>query len=440
MPDLIPEGHISVYSAFGSFELALWSGHSPTAELSNDNIYRGAPCAAADRFRVSRGRVEHLVVVEFLNAFKSGYLEAFVRPPNAVLNFVVPAESWSAAAFPEKAFERPEIVYRHGGYWDELVGRTLFVRKTQFDSWLAARTEARNDLNGCSSPATQALVDHLLELAACGLVPSSEIEDVGKQWGLPAFASTPAPRDHEPLNLPGWTLCMAVSWIVWRDIDCVREVMDTFRSASLRWVACTRLLACNGGKESVEVNGETLESPKPINLSTLELIEHEGKHPPKLMSAKSAREQLWLGLAEGKLDASGVNSEGAVSWIGKHEWSRLELAADRQLHDYVVSSNDRSRPAYTEIAVCQASLLQNWSNPGLLKSACPLPYPDAALPIRPRRGKLQATRQAIAALYPDGLPSGLTAKERLDQVNSWHRRQGNSQVALTTVLRAISAS
>lgn len=51
--------------------------------------------------------------------------------------------------------------------------------------------------------------------------------------------------------------------------------------------------------------------------------------------------------------------------------------------------------------------------------------------------KLAATRQALAELFPAGLPLGLSSKDRLNMINDWHRKNGSSQVGATTVLRAM---
>lgn len=51
--------------------------------------------------------------------------------------------------------------------------------------------------------------------------------------------------------------------------------------------------------------------------------------------------------------------------------------------------------------------------------------------------KLEATRAAIEAVWPGGVPAGLSDKARLGPVNAWLRTNGHEEVSRTTIVRAL---
>jgi hypothetical protein len=71
------------------------------------------------------------------------------------------------------------------------------------------------------------------------------------------------------------------------------------------------------------------------------------------------------------------------------------------------------------------------------------PRPERAEPL-PEKDKvaggkkLTAALEALSALYPADIPSGLTDKELLTAVNTWLKGKGNSTIAPRTLSRAKS--
>ena len=119
MVDLIPEGCISLSGAFDLFSSRLWNGHSPMAELHNENIYRNAPAIVADACRASLARVTDQMLAEMVHAFASGSLDALVRPLGANENSAS-LKNLEGSLLPRTVIPERYDRSRHGGYWDGL--------------------------------------------------------------------------------------------------------------------------------------------------------------------------------------------------------------------------------------------------------------------------------------------------------------------------------
>jgi hypothetical protein len=361
MPDLIPEGCISLCAAYDSFASGLWSGRDSVAELRDRITYAEGPPQLVGRSKASLAAVTDSMLAEFRYAFATGSLGALVRPSGAHENFAIPQDSWAWVHFPERAFLSEKIVPGHGGYWDGLVGRIPFVRRSEFDPWLSAKIDRKCSPEAIPSPAIQALRTHLIGLAQSGFLPSGEVENLASRWGLEPFASTPAEERHDPMKLSHWTLAMAASWIVWRDINCVRRAMDSYRSESWEWNSFGRQFLDR--TEPYQVFGEELRRPDPLSLMRLGTIEATGFNlwdRPMLMSIKSAREALWQHLGEDVISAAAVDDAGKHVIVPPHHWAGLVLAASRSGCDYLCFMRDSLRPAYTEIKLPRLEILSLW--------------------------------------------------------------------------------
>jgi hypothetical protein len=377
-------------------------------------------------------------LAEFRNAFATGSLSALVRVAGASENSAIPQDTWVSVFFPDRAFLEDQIVYRHGGYWDDLVGRTPFVRRSEFDPWLASKIERRNSTEAVSSPSIQALRTHLIGLAQDGFLSSGEIEQLASKWGLLPIASRPPEGSYDPMSVSHWTLAMAVSWIAWRDISCVREAMDAYRSDCWEWTSFHRQFL--DGDHPYEISGEELVVVAPLSLSHLcglEAVGCDAWDRPMLLSIKSAREALWRHLGEGDISAAAVDDGGDHVIVPQHQWAALELAESRSGQDYLVFSHNPAKTAYTRVAIPRNSILSIWIGPVDLLASASQAETRPALK-EPRKTKLASARQALAHLYPEGIPAGLTAKERQTAINDHLREMGSSSVSLTTILRALS--
>jgi hypothetical protein len=403
MPDLIPEGCISLCAAYDSFVSGLWSGHDPVAELRDKVTYAESPPRLVERSKASLATVADSMLAEVKHAFATGSLVALARPPGALENFAIPQDSWASVHFPERAFLSEKIVPGHGGYWDGLVGRTPFVRRTQFEAWLTEKVARRTDPHASPSPAHQALIDHLLGLALDGLLPSTEIERIARQWGLSPFESNPPAEKFDAVKLPRWTLCMAVSWIVWRTSEDARAAMDQYRSHCWRWVRCRRTIDL--GSERFEVDGEELITLPPLNLTLLDLADSEVTNADELetlkkMSIGAAHEELWQSLGQGEFSARALDADERVSEIPAREWEHLKLASGWNGSDYLVFAHAPLRTAYSKVTVSSTAVRDRW--PGQSRSPRKTDEQIKSTQLASRRIVFAVDDEARRIVFDDG--------------------------------------
>jgi hypothetical protein len=157
MPDLIPEGCISLCAAYARFASELWLGHSPVTELP-EVTYGEIPPHVVASSHASLAAVTDSMIEEFRSAFASGSLNAMVRPPTASENFAIPQDTWDSAFFPDQAFLCEQIMFPEGGYWGGLVGRIPFVKRSEFDPWLSAKIDRKRNFEATPSPLSKRYV------------------------------------------------------------------------------------------------------------------------------------------------------------------------------------------------------------------------------------------------------------------------------------------
>src|SRR5262245_25136922 len=108
------------------------------------------------------------------------------------------------------------------------------------------------------------------------------------------------PKPPDPMAMSTWTLGQTLAWIVWRTPAKVRE----------NWNASM------------------------VELSLDEALAKQREKTEQLVSAKTAREELWARLAEGALTASAFKEgTGRPVQIPAYEWAVLQLTEDMNLGD-----------------------------------------------------------------------------------------------------------
>jgi hypothetical protein len=80
------------------------------------------------------------------------------------------------------------------------------------------------------------LRDKILSKARYGEITPQQAEAEAAANGLPPLEQKPPLPAFDPLNESHWSLVMAIAWIVWRDIDAVRDQNAEFRKRCTRWV------------------------------------------------------------------------------------------------------------------------------------------------------------------------------------------------------------
>jgi hypothetical protein len=413
---------------------SLWQGEAPVLFLQALDLRNAPHPSVAERVRRELANLSDTMLAEFRGAFARGDLEAGVREPGSPAECAIPPEAWTEAFFPERVFLADDAPPGLGAYFDSIAGRTPFIRLSELQPWLADKDAERAGPNHRRSPTVSRLVDLLIGLASDGIASSTEVEAWLDRWGLPSIAGEPPPRKYDPSHLSDWTLPMTVMWIVCRDIESVRRAQDEYRANSIEWhgFRC-RVAAPGGGRESYEVHGEEPKPPRFLTLGTLRLLEAIGEVrsvKPKT-TVFDARAALWRACGDGKLTASAIDSVGSVTTIPRHEWAHLEHTTSKREEDCLMWSHDHLTTVYRGLKFQRSEILAQWP-----------PSPDSAVEalsganvakVRPGT-KLNATCEALQALYPDGVPQGLVRKELLKQVNGRLQGTGNSMVEMSTLL------
>lgn len=369
MVDLVSEGCVPLPAAFDRFRDVLWNGGAPVFELRERILSGSLPAALVGAQIASLDEVTNLELAEFVRPFVEGHLEALARRPTETENVTIASQEWATAFFPERFFLEPEIGLGHGKYWDALVGRTPFVRRAQLDAWLSELRGRAANARGRGVPPVHALRQSMIGLVMDGLLASEEAEALAAEWGMRPFATRPDPARFDPMAQASWSLAMTVAWISMRSADAVRDSWAAYRSECWGWFSCKRLLPTAEVSEptivrlmtGVTVHGSALRALGPVSLWQLRVLEAlDADTEQKVVSVRTAREDLWRHLMEGSLAASGLNPGGDVVQVPPHEWQYLELAGDLKGTDYVIQRAASLEAAYTDLKFLRKAVTAIW--------------------------------------------------------------------------------
>jgi hypothetical protein len=361
MVDLMPEGCVTLPAAFDFFHEMLWRGGNPVAELRPQILTSGLPPSVVTTQISALDHVTNLQLAEFVRPFANGKLDALVREPNSSANYVIPPQEWVSAFFPERFFLASEVRQGHGDYWDAIEGRTPFVRRAKLDAWLAQLQSRTGSRRNRDIPPMFALRQCLIGLVMDGLLPSTEAEALAEKWGQSPLATSPPPSKFNPMLAPGWSLAMTVAWISKRNADAVRDSWTAFRTQCWDWFPTKRKVPLDGGATWWVADGAELRSLDARSVMDLGLLEAlDSDTDAKVLSVKSAREDLWRNLTEGLITATGLDAAGEAMQVPAHKWHYLELAGTLNGSDYVIQRSVGLKAAFTELTFLRSDVVRLW--------------------------------------------------------------------------------
>ncbi|MEQ1902289.1 MAG: hypothetical protein ABL866_16330 [Devosia sp.] len=360
MVDLVPAGFLPLTEVYAQYRAWLANGHDWRDELGLEARLSRLP---EERIRTHRIAVDHVTnneLSDLAGLFADGSLTARVRMPGQSEDFILPLAGWRSSFFPERLFLSDTIATSTGQFFEPAAGRTPFVSARELDAAYQSGKAGRSQQWSMS-----ALRELLIGLTMDEVTTSSEAEAFRESWQLRPLASRPDDERFDPTRLPTWTLVMTVTWIVWRDISEVRRAANDYRAECSEWFGVFRRLPVDGGRGWFEAHGEELRALEPLSVSDLQILEALWADPAerrKLMSVKSAREELWRELAEGGLFASAIEcTSGSVVTIPQREWDYLELEARiRGDDDSLRFSHARETEAYKRIALPRKDVARKW--------------------------------------------------------------------------------
>lgn len=209
----------------------------------------------------------------------------------------------------------------------------------------------------------QAARDKLFDDIFYGRMRPDEAEAEAARQGLEPLQPKPDVSCFDPMAEATWTLAMAVAWIVWRTPEEVRQNWDDYLRECCHWVWAIRRLPMDGGREWEIAEGWELQHSQPATLDRLsfEEIYHDvlGAEGRKLVSVKTAREDLWGRLAEGTLVATAVQAgtECPVQ-IPAHEWPYLTATINNSADELRYKRARSGR--YRDVTFLQANVCAIW--------------------------------------------------------------------------------
>ena len=258
---------------------------------------------------------------------------------------------------------------------------------------------------------------------------------------MPPLAKTPPRGKHDPLKAAAWTMAMAATWIVSRDLAQVCEAMDGYRAECRYWAPFSGSRAVEGGRVWYEVRGEQLESLKPLSLrqmATFEALDESPVPDAPVRTVRGAREALWRCLANGRIVASGINVERQVMAIPAHEWPYLQLAGSLDGPERL-ATDPASRTSYADIKIQPAAILEIWPCEASAERESPNRTVDVAVsaPRKIRRAhKFESVQKAIIKLYGarSQFPDDLTNDEVHGAiVTELRRKNPKAEVSWSTI-------
>ena len=141
----------------------------------------------------------------------------------------------------------------------------------------------------------------------------------------------PPPEKYDPDKLSHWSITMTLAWIIWRDLDAVRNECDDYRKECADWrfesnpsarakVAdiamkhistgkCACPLARNGeAPEGLQKGSWQLREWRRSGWNTLRALEH--------MRPQDAINELWQAAGEGRIKAIALEYKNAKAFVG----------------------------------------------------------------------------------------------------------------------------
>jgi hypothetical protein len=206
------------------------------------------------------------------------------------------------------------------------------------------------------------LRNELLSRAKIGEITPEEAENEAILTGLGPLAMRPDAVDSSPLSEEHWTLPMALTWIIERDLNAVREVWPTARRFATSWVDATLVEPDAIGV--AERKGWELKALGLLTVGDVEAILDEEAYfmlPPFIVPGYQARTELWANLSSGRLPAEG-RPVGADKHVGipKSDWGDLEWGNDRAAVADTLLDRMQNVPRFEDARVSGRTVREIW--------------------------------------------------------------------------------
>jgi hypothetical protein len=229
----------------------------------------------------------------------------------------------------------------------------------------------------------------------------------------------PPPEKYDPDKLSYWSITMTLAWIIWRDLNAVRNEWDDYRNECADWLyvadatAHTKLLVPELQEDLQKESPWHLCSLKPSGWNRLCL-----KAISENRSGQDAIDELWQAAGEDRCNATALKHKNAKAIVGDpieipaHYWPRLKLTDDRLTGKAILY--DGQGRVYREVQFPRLNVKELWPKspplsgeqlePGAVEV---LPEPqkperiEAPEPTRPAERKLLRPKAWLAKALKD---------------------------------------
>jgi hypothetical protein len=177
--------------------------------------------------------------------------------------------------------------------------------------------------------AQQKIKNDLIDQLSKGEITPEQAEIEAEKHNF-SLLDNPDPQYYDPMQEAYWTYPMVLAWMVWQNIDDVRDYWNDYREKTNYWQPQTRGLPKNGIP-----NAEIREGYYPLkraraNYETL-ISEESGdkKNQKKFMHIAQAKDELLYKLKHEEISHAAINSSTKRPYIiQNYEWPYLIFVDD----------------------------------------------------------------------------------------------------------------
>lgn len=186
-------------------------------------------------------------------------------------------------------------------------------------------------------------------------------EKIATELGIAPLETIPNPADYAPEKEPVWSLRMAFAWIMWRNMNAVREFWDAYRAETFR--LHFRSNCVEPGIDGMPVTRDRwfLKQDEPLGMESLAIYaELDGMS--LIVPYLDAKRELISAFVNEDIVASGFNTQTAEpAQIPVHIWQSGEIT----LRDTGISFEPEvtTRPfyrGYKNISVSSREIIRLW--------------------------------------------------------------------------------
>lgn len=243
----------------------------------------------------------------------------------------------------QTTFEASPLADEHNPDWVEVL-----VHRDKFTRWI------KSSLRGT-----------LLTELKNGRIKKDEAVVIAEARGV-NLLTNPNPSEYDPLLEIGWTLAMAVAWIATRDIDIVRDQMNSWRTAK-EYLKTSKVLDDDTQKEMEVWNVESSEKASLMLLAYEEFQSDDARlasdsSKPLVSEYHTAIKDLWLKLGNGELVARATVEGHIGQVIEQDRWQYLEHNVADFGQEYVCyKDHQNGGKKWFDVTVPREDVLSIWS-------------------------------------------------------------------------------